>query len=52
LGVGLAIFLYQYIKAKVTDKEEDVIEDAETELDYINPSEIKTKRKPVIKKTK
>jgi len=52
LGVGLAIFLYQYIKAKVTDKEEDVIEDAETELDYINPSEIKTKRKPVIKKSK
>lgn len=53
LGIGVAIFLYQYVKKKVCDPPQETFEGGETELDYINPEEIKPKRKKSItKKTK
>lgn len=53
LGVGIAIFLYQYVKKKVCEIPEETPEGGETELDYVNPEELKPKRKkPVTKKSK
>lgn len=53
LGVGLSIFIYQYIKTKFSEKSEEILEEGETELDYINPTEIKSRRRrSVTKKTK
>lgn len=49
LGIGVAIFLYQYVKKKVCDDPKEVLEAGETELDYVNPKEIKPKRKKPVK---
>lgn len=45
LGVGLLIFLYEYVKKKIHNALPDELPDAETELDYVNPGELKSKRK-------
>ena len=44
LGVGVAIFLYQYVKKKVGN-DPDELPEGETELDYVNPEELKPKKK-------
>ncbi len=45
LGVGVAIFLYQYVKKKIFETPTDELPDGETELDYVNPEELKPKKK-------
>lgn len=50
LGLFTIIFVYYYINMdKVVDKFIH-IEPGETELDYVNPSELKPKKKRVVKK--
>ena len=45
LGIGVVIFLYQYLKKKIYDNPAETLEGGETELDYVNPEELKPKRK-------
>jgi hypothetical protein len=45
LGVGLIIFLYEYVKKKIHNVVPDELPEGETELDYVNPEELKPKRK-------
>lgn len=45
LGVGLIIFLYEYVKKKIHNVVPEELPEGETELDYVNPEELKSKRK-------
>jgi hypothetical protein len=49
LGVGLVVFLYEYVKKKIHNVVPDELPGGETELDYINPEELKPKRKRNLK---
>lgn len=45
LVLGVAIFLYQYVKKKIFETPTKELPEGETELDYVNPEELKPKRK-------
>ena len=49
LGVGLVIFLYEYVKKKIHNVEPEKLPEGETELDYVNPEELKPKGKRNLK---
>ena len=49
LGGGLAlavlVFLFKYVKKREFEISDEITEGGETELDYVNPKEIKIKKK-------